>query len=599
MIGPMLPSSTVENYLKTIYLGSVGSQGEETRLLPMGQLAAAVGVTPGTATTMVKTLAESGLVNYEPYAGVSLTRAGRRLAALVLRRHRLVELFLVRVMGLRWDEVHEEAELLEHVVSDRLIDRMDEMLGRPEVDPHGDPIPDADGVVKRQQAQTLLTCPVGTPMTVTRIIDQDKQFLRFVENHDLKPGESVEVESRDEAADSVLLRAKDNRRITIGTRAASKLLVQVTQAALLVLALATSARAQQANSEAGFPSTGPISGYMEFHVNKADHEPAVVDFHRFVLLFTHSFTSKVRFVGELELEHAVVEGLEESGELELEQAYVDFLLSRPLNFRAGMVLLPLGIINERHEPPVFNGVERPFVDTVIIPTTWFDAGAGVHGEIGRGLRYRAYVVSPLDAREFSADEGIRGGLQKGAEATAPHIGFTGRAEYLGVRGLTVGGAVWRGTSQLVRTPKVESNVTLGEADARYRRGRLELRGEFARVSIANATQLNDTIGRGTGVPPNIARALRGFYGEAGYRIWDAGAPRDLVTFVRYENFDTQFRMPAGLLPRKEFDRDAWVTGVTYYPEPDVAVKADYIYLRNQSGVFANRRLFNVGLGWWF
>jgi DtxR family transcriptional regulator, Mn-dependent transcriptional regulator len=599
MIGPMLPSSTVENYLKTIYLGSVGSQGEETRLLPMGQLAAAVGVTPGTATTMVKTLAESGLVNYEPYAGVSLTRAGRRLAALVLRRHRLVELFLVRVMGLRWDEVHEEAELLEHVVSDRLIDRMDEMLGRPEVDPHGDPIPDADGVVKRQQAQTLLTCPVGTPMTVTRIIDQDKQFLRFVENHDLKPGESVEVESRDEAADSVLLRAKDNRRITIGTRAASKLLVQVTHIALLVLALATGARAQEANPEAGFPSTGPISGYMEFHVNKADHEPTVMDFHRFVLLFTHSFTSKVRFVGELELEHAVVEGLEESGELELEQAYVDFLLSRPLNFRAGMVLLPLGIINERHEPPVFNGVERPFVDTVIIPTTWFDAGAGVHGEIGRGLRYRAYVVSPLNAREFNADEGIRGGLQKGAEAVASHLAFTGRAEYLGVRGLTVGAGVWRGTSQLVRAAKVESNVTLGEADARYRRGRLELRGEFARVSIANAAQLNETIGRGTGVPPNIARTLRGFYGEAGYRIWDAGAPRDLVTFVRYENFDTQFRMPAGLLPRKEFDRDAWVTGVTYYPEPDVAVKADYIYLRNQSGVFANRRLFNVGLGWWF
>src|SRR5918912_4336004 len=131
----MLPTSTVENYLKTIYLGTSAHAGEP-RLLPMGQLAAAVGVTPGTATTMVKTLAESGLVNYEPYAGVSLTRAGRRLAALVLRRHRLVELFLVQVMGLRWDEVHEEAELLEHVVSDRLIDSMDEMLGRPDADPH-------------------------------------------------------------------------------------------------------------------------------------------------------------------------------------------------------------------------------------------------------------------------------------------------------------------------------------------------------------------------------------------------------------------------------------------------------------------------------
>src|SRR6187397_62799 len=153
----MLPSSTVENYLKTIYLGSVGSDGKEARLLPMGQLAAAVGVTPGTATTMVKTLAESGLVEYEPYAGVALTAAGHKLAALVLRRHRLVELFLVQVIGYSWDEVHDEAEQLEHVVSERLIDRMDEMLGKPEVDPHGDPIPNSEGRVKPQASQSLLT----------------------------------------------------------------------------------------------------------------------------------------------------------------------------------------------------------------------------------------------------------------------------------------------------------------------------------------------------------------------------------------------------------------------------------------------------------
>src|SRR5213595_3349204 len=136
----MLPSSTVENYLKTIYLGT-SSPGAEPRLLPMGQLASALAVTPGTATTMVKALAESGLVNYEPYTGVALTKAGDKLASLVLRRHRLVELFLVQVMGMRWDEVHDEAEQLEHVVSDRLIDRIDDMLGQPTHDPHGDPIP--------------------------------------------------------------------------------------------------------------------------------------------------------------------------------------------------------------------------------------------------------------------------------------------------------------------------------------------------------------------------------------------------------------------------------------------------------------------------
>ena len=222
----MLPSSTVENYLKAIYLG-VGALTAPTRLLPMGQLAAALGVAPGTATTMVKTLAESGLVEYEPYAGVALTKAGQKLAALVVRRHRVIEMFLVRMMGYGWDEVHDEAEQMEHVVSDRLIDRMDEMLGRPEVDPHGDPIPTPEGVVKAQAMQTLLTCPLATPVTITRVIDQDKVFLRFIENHHLKPGESIEVEARDAAADSVRVRGRNEQRITIGTKAASKLLVQV------------------------------------------------------------------------------------------------------------------------------------------------------------------------------------------------------------------------------------------------------------------------------------------------------------------------------------------------------------------------------------
>ena len=239
----MLPSSTVENYLKAIYLG-VSSLTPPQRLLPMGQLAAALGVAPGTATTMVKALSESGLVEYEPYAGVALTPAGGKLAALVVRRHRVIEVFLVKVMGYRWDEVHDEAEQLEHVVSDRLIDRMDEMVGRPEVDPHGDPIPDPEGIVKPQDAQSLLTCPLNTRVTVTRVIDQDKVFLRFIENHNLKPGESIEVEARDAASDSVSVRGKDDQRVTIGTRAASKLLVQVARALLLILAAAAPVMAQ-------------------------------------------------------------------------------------------------------------------------------------------------------------------------------------------------------------------------------------------------------------------------------------------------------------------------------------------------------------------
>ena len=222
MIGP---SSTVENYLKAVHLG-VSRLPPGTRLLPMGQLASALGVAPGTATTMVKTLAESGLVEYEPYNGVCLTDAGSKLAATVLRRHRLVELFLVQVMGMRWDEVHDDAEHLEHVVSDRLIERMDEMLGHPEADPHGDPIPGPEGTFRERHLETLLSCPIGQRDVVARVTDQDATFLRFVERHGLKPGEMVEVESRDEAADAVRLRGRGDAVVTIGTRAASKLLVE-------------------------------------------------------------------------------------------------------------------------------------------------------------------------------------------------------------------------------------------------------------------------------------------------------------------------------------------------------------------------------------
>jgi DtxR family Mn-dependent transcriptional regulator len=225
----MLPSSTVENYLKAIYQGQMALP-EDARLVPMGHVASALGVTPGTATTMIKALAESGLAEYEPYSGVRLNPKGEKLASLVLRRHRLVELFLVQVMGMRWDEVHDEAEQLEHVVSERLIERIDEMLGRPTHDPHGDPIPTAEGTIPAMQLDNLLTCPVNTPLRVMRVADQDPAFLRFIEQNDLKPGQPVAVERRDDAADAVTIGRGNRASITIGARAASKLLVSRDQA---------------------------------------------------------------------------------------------------------------------------------------------------------------------------------------------------------------------------------------------------------------------------------------------------------------------------------------------------------------------------------
>ena len=222
---PMPQSSTVENYLKAIYQAEI-SQNNHGELVPMGQLSSALGVVPGTATTMVKALAETGLVRYEPYAGVQLTEAGQRLAALVLRRHRLIELFLVKVLDMSWAEVHEEAERLEHAASDRLIDRIDAMLGRPSVDPHGDPIPDADGSIVTPRYQSLLTCPLDTLLVLSRVTNQDSDFLRFLESNELTPGQSIRVENRDNAADHVLVRRVGSQEaVAIGMRAAATLLV--------------------------------------------------------------------------------------------------------------------------------------------------------------------------------------------------------------------------------------------------------------------------------------------------------------------------------------------------------------------------------------
>lgn len=226
----MLASQTVENYLKAIYLAqaavpSGAGDDKDRTLVPMGQIASALGVVPGTATTMVKALADSGLVHYEPYMGVRLTAAGEKLATLVLRRHRLIEQFLVQVLGMNWSEVHDEAERLEHAVSERLIDRIDEMLGRPAVDPHGDPIPGREGELARQSSVDLLSCPLDTPLLVTRVTDQDAKFLRFIEERHLKPGERISIVVRDPASDSVTVRSDNGRETTIGTRAASKVLV--------------------------------------------------------------------------------------------------------------------------------------------------------------------------------------------------------------------------------------------------------------------------------------------------------------------------------------------------------------------------------------
>jgi DtxR family Mn-dependent transcriptional regulator len=219
-----MASVTVENYLKQLYLQQ--QRGGGGGLVSMGKLAAAMGVVPGTATTMVKALADSGLVVYEPRGGVKLTRGGEQLALHVLRRHRLVELFLVKVLGLDWSEVHDEADELEHAISDKVLERIDEYLGRPSVDPHGDPIPSAKGKVTDARLESLATCGMHRPMKVARVVDQEAAFLQFVDRCGLTPGVTVSVEQRDEQSDAVGVQPDGRPPITLGRAAAEKILVQ-------------------------------------------------------------------------------------------------------------------------------------------------------------------------------------------------------------------------------------------------------------------------------------------------------------------------------------------------------------------------------------
>ena len=172
-----MASLTIENYVKAIYQIAARQEGHAAAT---GKVAEALGVSPGTVTSMLKTLSESGLAEYIPYEGARLTDSGRTLALRVLRRHRLIELFLVRTLQLTWDEVHEEAENMEHAVSDLLVDRIDAFLGYPATDPHGDPIPKADGTVAGSTGRSLSEIGAGSSFRVVRVIDQSPEFLRYL-----------------------------------------------------------------------------------------------------------------------------------------------------------------------------------------------------------------------------------------------------------------------------------------------------------------------------------------------------------------------------------------------------------------------------------
>jgi DtxR family Mn-dependent transcriptional regulator len=220
-----MTSLTVENYLKTAWQISAR---QETPWVTTGQLATALQVSPGTVTSMLKTLAESGLAEYRPYEGASLTTHGKTLALRMLRRHRLIELFLARTLQLRWDQVHEEAEHMEHAVSDFLVDRIDEYLGLPTHDPHGDPIPSSDGQMRGDTtaSKPLASIAAGERVRLTRVTNQGREFLQFLTDSAMQLG-SVGIVHQNNVEAGIMVVEVQGRSVAIGLPAAQQILVEL------------------------------------------------------------------------------------------------------------------------------------------------------------------------------------------------------------------------------------------------------------------------------------------------------------------------------------------------------------------------------------
>jgi DtxR family Mn-dependent transcriptional regulator len=221
-----MPSLTVENYVKAIYLMAAAGQ---SAAVSTGQIAAALKVSPGTVTSMLKTLDAADLATHRPYEGVALTRAGRQLALRMIRRHRLIELFLLRALDMNWDEVHDEAEHLEHAVSDLLIDRIDAYLGHPEVDPHGDPIPPAGAISAGEEPdrrqRSLADCVDTESFRLARVLDQTPEFLRYLADTGLVLGAEGVVEQNSDGAGLMRVRL-GSESLSLALETAAKLLVE-------------------------------------------------------------------------------------------------------------------------------------------------------------------------------------------------------------------------------------------------------------------------------------------------------------------------------------------------------------------------------------
>lgn len=321
------------------------------------------------------------------------------------------------------------------------------------------------------------------------------------------------------------------------------------------------------------------------------------DYLRAVLYVGWKFSPKFVLNTEVEYEHG---STGKGGEVSVEFATLDWLARKEVAVRAGLVLAPVGLVNEMHEPPTFLGARRPDVESAVLPSTWRMGGLGALGEVGP-LAYKLYVVESLYAKGFTASTGIRGGRQSGARAKADDLAVTGRLDLVSVPGLLAGVSVFTGdTGQdlSVGGVEVDARTTTLDVHAEYRIGGLWLRGLFATVSVDEA----DLVNQANGLTGNksVGERIEGWYLQAGYDVGPLVTGKrsiGLTPFVRYEELDTQKEVPEGYARDGANDRRIWTLGLDFKPLPQIAVKVDYQDYRNAAGSGVDQ--WNVALGYLF
>jgi hypothetical protein len=308
----------------------------------------------------------------------------------------------------------------------------------------------------------------------------------------------------------------------------------------------------------------------------------VVDLRRVVFFFGHDFNEQLRFYSEVEFEHAVTSGSDQ-GEAEIEQAFLDWLPSKKLSVRAGLILWPMGITNIYHEPPSFFGVDRPDVDTVVIPTTWREAGFGFFGEPVEGLRYQLYAGTSFDAHGFNAQYGIRDGHQEGQLAYGGDFSVIGRLDYEPILGTVFGASAFYGTSGNSLDSSVgKVPLSMFDIDARTHTGGFTARAEAAMLRIGDTPALNQSLqaawpGPGPWNGP-VSKLSWGAFAEMGYDVLHVLAPesnQQLIFFDRFDVVDPQASVPTGFSAVAAARRYSDQAGIVYKPIQQIALKADY------------------------